>query len=873
MVITDKFSLHQQLSELYRQYRGTKTIESKADFFSPECHQICRTEPSYAAQDRDTIVRYLLESGEVLARIYKEAGWNDDESNGASLPPRSFYTMRPLTDAEASDFGTIKVLEPAGLSSLEEVKARAKAEDWAGLRVNMWTQDGRSRGILVKVQYWWRKEPSGSAGYWQSSSMWKAIMIVVWTTSNAPASTVVAGGQHVRKGGTKELTAQTTSKETACAAGMRNLPSSVMEDGRPEKREEMQQYQQTRERESMYHELFELLRTMSSQDSAEALRRLRAGMDAASILRHVKNGHLLIQLSLAAETRRLRYEFPYVSGMPRHLLKRGNVYLDSLLYHATLPSMSSQSSSHRGADEERRGFSIRSLCHTEQPIHQDDANSSRFPITYLMPYSTGYIVEPLIDKLKAKPWTRVISDDGLLRKLISSYFYYPHPSGPFINKDLFLQDMAEGQHRFCSPLLVNAVLLIASQSYLGVPDRSKIWHLDSLPYKLMAEARRLWDIDSFKKASIPTIQAALTLSFTSANNGLSPVDAMYAKRACEMCQELDLFGPERAGEDAEMRKARVFTAWCVYSWQASFHFSFFTSPFFDKPPETPLPSAKLEPEWYGEVWIQYPHNPTLNSLHIGHKMQAELELRAIMNGIALKLFGKPSERSLSVDEIIKFKNKIDTWLSTLPEPLQPRNLIFPLHLALHVQYHQLVITFMQYVTDSNHIDDPRLLEAFARKRPISLLNEAKSMLETVMRLYYLRHNFEIYDPWVAFGLIAVGNGVIADLASDSGSEPKNVAGYRSTLILAAQGLSFQGLNYHISRLLSIQLLKAMEPQDLQLVQTHVKPVYLQEDEETMVAEHSNSMWPVPGIAIMNEDPEKKRLMNLVARVGSVDLNG
>ncbi|KAF5661430.1 hypothetical protein FHETE_8492 [Fusarium heterosporum] len=167
MATSDGLSVHQKLFELYRQYRGTKSIESKADFFSPECHQICRTEPSYAAQDRDTIVRYLLESGEVLARIYKEAGWNGDESNGNSLPPRSFYTMRPLTGSESSEFGTIEVLKPAGFISLEQVKALAKAEAWAGLRVNMWTQDDRSRGILVKVQYWWRKEPSDSAGEWK----------------------------------------------------------------------------------------------------------------------------------------------------------------------------------------------------------------------------------------------------------------------------------------------------------------------------------------------------------------------------------------------------------------------------------------------------------------------------------------------------------------------------------------------------------------------------------------------------------------------------------------------------------------------------------------------------------------------------------
>ncbi|KAH7233663.1 hypothetical protein BKA59DRAFT_320110 [Fusarium tricinctum] len=158
MPSTNDSPLYQQLCELYRQYRGTKSIDAKADFFSPECHQICRTEPSYAAQDRDTIIHYLLESGEVLSRIYKEAGWNIED---LTSPPKSFYTMRPLTNTETSDFGAIEALEPAGFSSVEQVQKQAQAEDWAGLRVNMWTEDDQARGISVKVQYWWRKETSG----------------------------------------------------------------------------------------------------------------------------------------------------------------------------------------------------------------------------------------------------------------------------------------------------------------------------------------------------------------------------------------------------------------------------------------------------------------------------------------------------------------------------------------------------------------------------------------------------------------------------------------------------------------------------------------------------------------------------------------
>ncbi|KAF4947825.1 hypothetical protein FGADI_10104 [Fusarium gaditjirri] len=148
--------LEEEIFKLYREYRETKSIDDKALFFSPECRQICRTDPDYAAKDRDTILRYLRESGEVLQRIYQEAGWDISEMDPASV--RSFYTMRPLIPNETEDFGTMRELAPAGFASLDEVRDKADAEMWEGLRVNMWTEDNKGRGILVKVQYWWRKE-------------------------------------------------------------------------------------------------------------------------------------------------------------------------------------------------------------------------------------------------------------------------------------------------------------------------------------------------------------------------------------------------------------------------------------------------------------------------------------------------------------------------------------------------------------------------------------------------------------------------------------------------------------------------------------------------------------------------------------------
>lgn len=168
MALAEHSPLYIVLRDLYRDYRQTQDIDDKKPFFSQECRQMCRTDPSYAARDADTIIRYLHEAGPLVSRILQEVKWQDGESPVDLATSRSFYSTRPLSDDELGEFGTAAELSPAGFSSAEEIRNKADTEKWAGLKVNMWTDDGRGRGLLVKVKYWWRREPvSSSDGAWK----------------------------------------------------------------------------------------------------------------------------------------------------------------------------------------------------------------------------------------------------------------------------------------------------------------------------------------------------------------------------------------------------------------------------------------------------------------------------------------------------------------------------------------------------------------------------------------------------------------------------------------------------------------------------------------------------------------------------------
>jgi hypothetical protein len=171
--------------------------------------------------------------------------------------------------------------------------------------------------------------------------------------------------------------------------------------------------------------------------------------------------------------------------------------------------------------------------------------------------------------------------------------------------------------------------------------------------------------------------------------------------------------------------------------------------------------------------------------------------------------------------------------------------------------------FMQLIIDSDWIHNSEISKLCAGKTPQLVKQEAQAMLETVIRLYFARHNFEFYDPWVAFALTITGNIAVNNLAESSGNDARIVNGYRSTLILSAQGLNKQSPNYHISTLLAIQLEKAMKSEELKLVQTYTKASRVAEIDRALIEEHAYSQWPIPGMAGFREDPERVKLVNLL----------
>ena len=94
------------------------------------------------------------EDGGVIAEgvaSEKDAGKSDEKIGGV-------YTIRPLHASERLDFSTSAVTSPLNLTP-SQLRQKSQDEGWIGMRVDLWDEGAAAdESLLVKVQYWWRKE-------------------------------------------------------------------------------------------------------------------------------------------------------------------------------------------------------------------------------------------------------------------------------------------------------------------------------------------------------------------------------------------------------------------------------------------------------------------------------------------------------------------------------------------------------------------------------------------------------------------------------------------------------------------------------------------------------------------------------------------
>ncbi|KAH7191735.1 nitrate assimilation regulatory protein nirA [Fusarium flagelliforme] len=600
------------------------------------------------------------------------------------------------------------------------------------------------------------------------------------------------------------------------------------------------------ELEASHAGLEEVMSAIQRRPEAEAkaiFDRIRAGADAQSILRQIRHGDILLQLHLEPETR-YRYEFPYKSQFPEVLSAVNNPYLGSLLYEGARVGASDTNLTLSSADE-------------------------KYQAQYLRPYHAARIIDSRFDEVKPSQWTNVPVDDVFMRELLHLYFLHEFDSLPLFHKDYFLDGMLALDGRFCSPLLVNAVLTHASNSYAANPDRAQYWNPRNITYQFFAETKRLWELERLREPSLTTLQAALVITLVLNMGGLDKLGMTYLIQGAAMAHELGLFDSPGTVRDTKLRNARDFTAWGLFYLQSIGCYYFMIPPMIKPPTKISLPDVEEFPERYSEIWIKYPLIQARVPMRLGHTVRARTEFSIIMNTAAAARYDREDGSGpITPREISGFITDLKRWYERLPAPLLPKNVIFPSQLKLHMFYHYMLIGLYELLLTEVDIESsPDSVHTNAESQKLAL-DHSKVCLETLVRLYYLRHGFNGSDALLTNFLVIVAFQSISKLkvgipspsSSSSSSNPSittapsaapDLNDARATLILAEKGLGEQGQSYFFAQTVFHVVLNSMSPEDAQLVEHYTKVPSEGPDERRMRAEHVHSDFPLEIVTATN----------------------
>ena len=313
-----------------------------------------------------------------------------------------------------------------------------------------------------------------------------------------------------------------------------------------------------------------LLRNLPDREAQDVLQRLRSGTDVRAILNHIEAGDLLLQMRMVPESR-CRYEFPYRTEMPDHVLK-SNLYLNSMIYEGAALYSADQHASLSAAPTSSRPLT--------------GLRSADYRDFYTKPFHAAHLVDARLSDVNISWWTSVSGDHTLMRDLLSVFFRCEYHFTAAFQKDLFLEDLAAKRQDFCSPLLVNVVLAYACVwpspltlrfcliwhqiCYPPFLNRAEHWNPHTLHYRFLAEAKRLWELEA-TKARVTTVQAGIIFSVIHNLSGLDEIGQAYRIHAIAVAHELHLFDDTVDEQGVRIQNGRAFAAWALYNWETWVH--------------------------------------------------------------------------------------------------------------------------------------------------------------------------------------------------------------------------------------------------------------------------------------------------------------
>ncbi|KAL1873419.1 hypothetical protein VTK73DRAFT_1010 [Phialemonium thermophilum] len=296
-------------------------------------------------------------------------------------------------------------------------------------------------------------------------------------------------------------------------------------------------------------------------------------------------------------------------------------------------------------------------------------------------------------KVPAGTWTNITSDSNLVQHLLALYFCWEYPTFASLSKEHFLKDFQEGRPRFCSSILVNALLALGCRFSSQPNTRANPNDPYSSGDHFFKESQRLLHQDG-DHHKLTTIQALGIMSIREASCGRDSESWYFAGQSIRLAIEMGLHQIKDAETDDDEIAVQSATFWGAFALDQAWSLATGSLPQTSCFPHLP-PKPAIIDDIEASLWIPY----TDDGLPLQRSCEQPSNVRSVYKCFcelselvhqSLYVLHSPG-RPLTSRDLLKIYTQYLNWYDKIPEVLRLGHNFTPAVLFAHMYYHFAIL--------------------------------------------------------------------------------------------------------------------------------------------------------------------------------------
>ncbi|KAL5906793.1 hypothetical protein ACKVV1_011197 [Pyricularia oryzae] len=297
-------------------------------------------------------------------------------------------------------------------------------------------------------------------------------------------------------------------------------------------------------------------------------------------------------------------------------------------------------------------------------------------------------------RIPVETWTSLTADIALVQHLLALYFCWEYPTFASLSKEHFVKDFQEGRPRYCSSVLVNALMALGCRFSSKPQTRANPDDPHTSGDHFFKECQRLL-YEEQNHHSLTTIQALGIMSIREASCGRDSESWFYAGQSIKLAIEMGLHKIQEGGDrdDAEIA-VQSATFWGAFALDHAWSLATGSLPqvscFLQLPPK-----PGIIDDIEASLWIPYTEDGTSlqksfeqpSNVRSVYKCFCELSELVHQSLYILHSPGRP----LTARDLLGIYTEFLNWYANIPEVLRLGANFTPSVLFAHMYYHFAIL--------------------------------------------------------------------------------------------------------------------------------------------------------------------------------------